>query len=46
MSATTAAADARIQRDRGTTALEGRLIVETAAVGADTRFAGMVRLVA
>ena len=29
----------------GTTVLDGRLIVEAAAVGADTRFAGMVRLV-
>ncbi|VBA59022.1 heavy metal translocating P-type ATPase [Mycobacterium attenuatum] len=29
----------------GTTVLDGRLIVEAAAVGADTQFAGMVRLV-
>ena len=29
----------------GTVALDGRLIVEAAAVGADTQFAGMVRLV-
>lgn len=29
----------------GTVVLDGRLIVEAAAVGADTRFAGMVRLV-
>lgn len=29
----------------GTAVLDGRLIVEAAAVGADTRFAGMVRLV-
>lgn len=29
----------------GTVALDGRLIVEAAAVGADTHFAGMVRLV-
>jgi cation-transporting P-type ATPase A/B len=29
----------------GTTVLDGRLIVEAAAVGADTHFAGMVRLV-
>jgi cation-transporting P-type ATPase A/B len=29
----------------GTIALDGRLIVEAAAVGADTQFAGMVRLV-
>ncbi len=29
----------------GTVVLDGRLVVEAAAVGADTRFAGMVRLV-
>jgi P-type Cu+ transporter len=29
----------------GTTVLDGRLVVEAAAVGADTQFAGMVRLV-
>src|SRR6185436_11326373 len=29
----------------GTVVLDGRLIVEAAAVGADTQFAGMVRLV-
>ena len=33
------------QRDRGTVVLDGRLVVEAAAVGADTHFAGMVRLV-
>ncbi|MCV7082966.1 P-type ATPase, partial [Mycolicibacterium insubricum] len=29
----------------GTVVLDGRLVVEAAAVGADTQFAGMVRLV-
>ena len=29
----------------GTVVLDGRLMVEAAAVGADTQFAGMVRLV-
>lgn len=44
--------EARPQRVRtgdrvvgGTIALDGRLVVEAAAVGADTQFAGMVRLV-
>jgi cation-transporting P-type ATPase A/B len=40
---------ARVEPDStvigGTVVLDGRLIVEAAAVGADTRFAGMVRLV-
>ncbi len=43
------AAPVRVERGRsvvgGTVVLDGRLIVEAAAVGADTQFAGMVRLV-
>ncbi|HSA39332.1 MAG TPA: heavy metal translocating P-type ATPase, partial [Mycobacterium sp.] len=43
--ATPVRADAGDQVIGGTVVLDGRLVVEAAAVGADTRFAGMVRLV-